>query len=435
MDTLNNKDWRRLIQTIQQDQCVLLLGPGVARNDSGQPLSFGLANALAKELGEETTVPDRDNLAQVAQLYHQQEKDHLILALEAKEFYTPHLERTSDLHRLLAKLPFTLCIQTTIDRMLANAFVQTGKDPIEEYYNWQKPHSVVLEEPTTERPVVYHLYGSLGDMDSLVLTENDLLDFLVKVIKDLSTLPSYITGRFKDPKTSFLFIGFGFRNWYIRILLHLLRTQIPHSRSLALEDNAFFAQPELHQTLLFFEQHLIEFKDLSWFEFAATLNQHWRQRTPAPKESANPAADAPTVFLCHSSIDKDRIAEIEQQLKQQGINTWLDRQQLRGGDNWERQLPQVIQKQVDYVAVFQSAEMAKMVESYFYKEIDVALTRQSKFRRGTRFLIPVLLESIEGIDYLNEFQQIDLSDDGGIEALAETIKDDWQRRKSAIDTP
>lgn len=411
---------------------MLLLGPGVARNDSGQPLTCELSNRLAKELAAETQVPDADNMAQVAQLYHQQKKDHLTLALEAEEFYTPHLERTSDLHRSLAELPFTLCIQTTIDRMLANAFLETGKTPNQEYYNWQKPRHIVLPEPTSDKPIVYNLYGGLTDLDSLVLTENDLLDFLVSIIKGSSQLPSYIASRFSDPKTSFLFIGFGFRNWYMRILLHLLRAQIPHTRSLALEDSAFFAQPELHQTLLFFEQHLIEFKDLSWSEFATTLNQQWPGRTPATTEPAPPVADAPTVFLCHSSLDKDRIAEIEQQLQQRGINTWLDRQQLRGGDNWERQLPQVIKKQVDYVAVFQSAKMVTKVESYFYKEIDIALKRQSKFRPGMRFLIPALLESIDGIDDLKQFQQVDLSDDGGIEALAETIKDDWQQRQSEL---
>jgi hypothetical protein len=33
----------------------------------------------------------------------------------------------------------------------------------------------------------------------------------------------YVTSRFSDRDTSFLFIGFGFRHWYMRILLHVLK--------------------------------------------------------------------------------------------------------------------------------------------------------------------------------------------------------------------
>lgn len=408
---------------------MLLLGPGIDRDESDQPLTFELAQALADELPEDIEVPNRQNLAQVSQLFHRYVKDHLTLAIAAEEFYAPYSNSTTELHRQLAALPFTLCIQTTIDRMLANAFKEVGKSPLEEYYNWQKPRSIVLSESTAECPIIYNLYGSVSDLDSLVLTENDLLDFLVSIIKGSSPLPSYFTSRINNPNTSFLFIGFGFRDWYIRILLHLLRAQIPNTRSLALEDDAFFAQPELNQTLLFFRQHLIEFKQMSWSEFATTLNGQWQQRTETAQETIELPVDAPTVFLCHSSMDKDRIAEIEQQLKRLGINTWLDRQQLRGGDNWERQLLQVIQKQVDYVAVFQSAAMQKKVESYFYKEINVALERQRGFRHGARFLIPVLLEPVDGIPELTEFQHVDLCSEGGIETLEATIKDDWKKRQ------
>ncbi len=64
---------------------------------------------------------------------------------------------------------------------------------------------------TPDRPLVYELFGSLEDSASLLLTENDLLDFLVNVAKNTPALPKDLTSRFSDPKTSFLFLGFGFQ--------------------------------------------------------------------------------------------------------------------------------------------------------------------------------------------------------------------------------
>ena len=43
-----------------------------------------------------------------------------------------------------------------------------------------------------------------------MLTETELLDFVVTVVRGGSGLPDYITARLQDPQTAFLFIGFCF---------------------------------------------------------------------------------------------------------------------------------------------------------------------------------------------------------------------------------
>jgi hypothetical protein len=44
------------------------------------------------------------------------------LEIAVEDFYTPYRDQTTQLHLDLAALPFTLCISTTPERFLINAF-------------------------------------------------------------------------------------------------------------------------------------------------------------------------------------------------------------------------------------------------------------------------------------------------------------------------
>jgi hypothetical protein len=41
------------------------------------------------------------------------------------------------------------------------------------------------------------------------------------------------------------------------------------------------------------------------------------------------------VFLCHSSEDKAAVRELENRLRQDGIETWLDENRLLPGEEWD----------------------------------------------------------------------------------------------------
>jgi hypothetical protein len=119
------------------------------------------------------------------------------------------------------------------------------------------------------------------------------------------------------------------------------------------------------------------------------------------------------------------------ELELRGIKIWLDKQSLRGGDNWSRLIPHVLEKQTDYIVVLQSPQMLDRPESYFWKEISFALERQTGFGPDLRFIIPVLLEPHPKLPLrdLSRFHHIDLTVPGGIDALTETILEDAQKRQ------
>jgi len=434
-----DSSWRKLIRTIQNDTCVLLLGPDIVydpHDSNHTPLSAKLIRTLADELDDREIASSIDKLAHVAQLFQIKKRDRMDLEFAIEDFYRDYEGQTTEAHLKLAELPFSLCIDITHVSFMETAYEQVGKSPIRDFYSFRQPKPPSPIKGTSERPLIYKLFGSLEELDSLVITENDLLDFLVNVSKNAPSLPGDLTSRLRDPQTSFLFLGFGFHNWHFRILLHALKAE--HERrnlSMALEDAAFFAHPDWQQTMLFYDkEHRLEFYHASWLAFAADLSQRFdaeeQQRRPdTPRQSVS-MEPPPTVFLCHCSEDADDVEDIGMQLQQSGINIWLDRQHLRGGDRWDQIIPKVIGEQVHYFVVLETPAMQGRTESYFYREINAALKRQEGFRLGMKFIFPVQLFPCRPLIELLDFQRADLTQPDGLQHLVDAILDDWRRRPS-----
>ncbi|MEH1841792.1 MAG: GUN4 domain-containing protein [Nostoc sp.] len=57
------------------------------------------------------------------------------------------------------------------------------------------------------------------------------------------------------------------------------------------------------------------------------------------------------VFICHNSDDKLEVREIEQKLRQQGLETWMDEKHILGFEDWKKYITNNIIK-MDAIAVF-----------------------------------------------------------------------------------
>jgi hypothetical protein len=72
--------------------------------------------------------------------------------------------------------------------------------------------------PDRESPVVFHLHGYKDVPDSLVLTEDDYVDFLIEDQAEI--LPKRIHEAFAGD--SLLFLGYGLGDWNFRVLFRTL---------------------------------------------------------------------------------------------------------------------------------------------------------------------------------------------------------------------
>lgn len=443
-----SRELRGLVERINRGDCVLVLGPRVAvRPDDPErrPLDSLLAEELIESIGEAGAegIASSTSLHRAADLFYRTRQDRAELDVAVQDFYEREANATTDFHRDLAKLPFRLCISASPDSLMFNAFAATeGKSPQKGYYGFRPVYTPHLSRPTAERPIVYHLFGHHIEARSLVLTEGDLIEFLVAIVRGAPPVPDQVRALLADPAASFLFIGFGFHNWYLRVLLQVMNVYGHQSKAIAFEDTHFFEHPERQQVVGFFSgDRLIEFRPLQWETFARQLVEAWegssrkRVPAPAPESAAAPmqfSEKAPLAFISYASENRDRVEQLMAKLQARGINVWQDRQDLRAGDDWNQKLIRVIRKMVDYVIVLQTEEMLSRTEGVFHREIKEAQVRQSEMSEyegeKLRFLIPVKCGRCGTLSDLASRHVIDIDAPHGEDALADSILEDWGRR-------
>ena len=131
----DERNWNALTYAIYRQKCILLLGPDASLEsvDSGQhpedvgedprPYTEILANKLAKETGEDLSKwnIDINDLPQVAQ-YYLVNNSPMELTEQVMAFYAEKENKTSQIHKNLALLPFYLTITSTFDNLFFNFY-------------------------------------------------------------------------------------------------------------------------------------------------------------------------------------------------------------------------------------------------------------------------------------------------------------------------
>jgi SIR2-like domain len=127
---------------------------------------------------------------------------------------------------LLANLDLPIYLTTSYHTVLEAALTQAGKRPRTEFCRWQQrleglPSGYEGDyQPTRADPLVYHLYGLDTYPESLVLTEDDYLEFLVAISRDMSRETDRIPKRVRQAlaDSSLILLGYDLHSWEFRTL-------------------------------------------------------------------------------------------------------------------------------------------------------------------------------------------------------------------------
>ena len=127
----------------------------------------------------------------------------------------------------------------------------------------------------------------------------------------------------------------------------------------------------------------------------------------------------PRVFLSYARSDAQIVERIARDLRGQGVELWMDRQDLLAGQEWLPQIEQAISK-ADFMLVFISK--ASLGSKWVQREYQVAF--QSQARAGGTRLIPVLLEPVDLPPFLASIQYVDLTESyfEGVQALLRALQ-------------
>jgi hypothetical protein len=424
---LRERDWKTLVWALQQQRCVLLLGPEIDSGKGRGPATTQLAERLAADCAEPG--PDRSNLALVAYRYAREFGRNDLLR-EVVEFYRGLVEPLP-VHRNLAALPFYFVVTSCHDLLLEAAFAAAGRKPIVTSYGLNPDANRALPPVGTQaHPLIYHLYGVQSAPGSLVLTESDLLELLVNVASSNPPLPQTVTSEIRREHLTFMFLGFGVKHWYLRILLHVLKLS-RSERSFAIEAFDPVDVPEFPNLVLFYRDgYRIEVLDADVHTFVQELAERYARTEevrPAVGVGTSPGMVPARVFICYASENGSAAEQVFLHLQAAELDPWMDRRRLEGGDQWDDQIEEQVNS-ADYFVVLHSNELARKQFSYVNKEINLGLRRQQFARFGTRFIVPLALDDTERIAEFRELQFEQLQTPEDLQRIASLIKRDYQRR-------
>lgn len=233
---MDDNDWDRLIHELRAGDCTPFIGAGACHPQL--PLAADFSQTWATQCGYPFTDPW--NLPRVMQYHVVQMRDHVIVkervAADFRSKGYPDFNRSEEPHSLLAEFPLKVYLTTNYDDFMVSALRTNKKRPqaiiCPWYENAPTDDRYAIDPsftPTANEPIVYHLHGSCDDPASLVLTEDDYLEFLINLAQDKAaddkrliptTILPYFTTR------PLLFIGYSLQDWTFRVIFEGLRRTV-----------------------------------------------------------------------------------------------------------------------------------------------------------------------------------------------------------------
>lgn len=126
------------------------------------------------------------------------------------------------------------------------------------------------------------------------------------------------------------------------------------------------------------------------------------------------------VFLCHGSEDKPTIRDIYSRLREDGVNPWLDDENLLPGQDWDSEIRQAVRRSDAILVCLSSHSVRK--EGYLQKELKFALDVAEEKPEGTIFIIPVKLDSCQLPQRLRSWQWVEWSQPNAYERILSSLR-------------
>lgn len=218
---------------VKQRRCVLFLGSAVhAPVTDGMSFTYAEEHrpAMAGELEERLTRrcrkdshydPRRDHGLQRMALYYELGRSRHQLIEEIHEAVQLH-KRPSPVVHALARMDFPVVLTTNYDNLYEQALRAAGKDPLVFVYRGGESPNVTREQLLSEQPIIFKLHGDIASPDTIVITEDDYIDFVghMTAKREENPIPNNLMSILMTWTT--VFLGYSMADYNLRILFRLL---------------------------------------------------------------------------------------------------------------------------------------------------------------------------------------------------------------------
>lgn len=125
-------------------------------------------------------------------------------------------------------------------------------------------------------------------------------------------------------------------------------------------------------------------------------------------------------FLCYSHKDFKAVHALWSRLKKDGLEVWLDKENLQPGANWANEIRTAILKS-DIVIVCLSKQFNEK-QGFRHQELKIALEKARLFPDNEIFIIPIRLEKCDMPNALEHLHRVDLFKKGEYKKLLYALR-------------
>lgn len=132
----------------------------------------------------------------------------------------------------------------------------------------------------------------------------------------------------------------------------------------------------------------------------------------------------PNVFICYAREDLSAVIDLYNDLKNEGIEAWIDKFTIPGGKRWKKAIKKAIDESRYFLAVISTHSETK--RGYLHKERAYAFELLGEFPEDAIYIIPIRLdECMPAHDILSELQWIDMFPDweSGVKGILKSMNE------------
>jgi hypothetical protein len=135
--------------------------------------------------------------------------------------------------------------------------------------------------PNVQQPLVFHLYGLEKYPATLVLSEADYLDFLLRIKQDTDNqnpiIPLYLTGKLST--SSLILAGYRLQDWDFRVLYRIVRDSPlrPFSLLAQVDPEQMSGITDSQEVRKFLEEYFRETFKIQWSNPNRFVSQLWEE--------------------------------------------------------------------------------------------------------------------------------------------------------------
>ncbi len=388
---VSEQDWNDLLISIELNECILILGPNIAvptgSDAPPEPLTQQFARQLAQMLPAEK-INDPANLSHVTEVYIRETNNLTRFKGLLQAFYKREREPVPALEHL-THLPFRLIINAAPDDLLGQAYLKRHTHFKSMLYNFD--HSGEQDDPQYDNddptPFIYNLFGNYTVPGSVVLTESQQVEFVQQIIQKEHKIPNSIQAVFRESK-NYLFLGFDFSDWYLRLLLSALNpkdeAKIPIS--FALQNGSAPLSPTAE--VFFGRRFKIGFFDLSIEAFTAELRRRWEQKNSAGQIAQPPKSTSggTSALVLHAVEDTKWQQQFAKNAAALPKDRRLDMGEIAPGDNIAEKLRELMESAAVIIPLITASFVAEYYDLWEQQLLPL-------HREGKVTIVPVLTEA------------------------------------------